>query len=318
MYDKKLEERFSLKPLNLTEFGIAPAHFETVGHEARTQLVQSNDFNVVYNKRNNKAVGCFKNDFKITPPQDGINAVESMLLESDLDLTGIKRKMETGSNEALLQVTWTLPSQTISVGDPELNDICALQIKHKTSFNGTWAWQIGFNTLRLKCLNGMVGVENVSLFKKKNTKSLDPESGKKHLITMVDAFKRQEDTWNGWLNEEVSDRTALAIFANAAGCKAPSEMEDPNIDPSSVMNRSLKSSYPYQRMKSAYLDLEKKRLGSNLWAVFNVLTDWSTHAPVLPKHQNNVISITDRREKKVAQAIRGSAFLKLNQLLEAG
>jgi len=318
MYDKTLEEHYNLKPLDLTSFGMSKAYMMIEDSNVVSlsnnpkpvqHIVHSDDFNIVWNKRNKQAVGCFKKDYKITDPKDGIEAVESMLVESDLDLTGLERKMETAHNEALLEVTWRLPSQTIKIGPPQLNDICALQIKHKTSFNGTWAWQIGFNTLRLKCLNGMVGAESVSLFKKKNTKSLDPESAKKHLADMVDAFQRQEKLWSRWSTQEVPDALALYIFGKAAGCKIPSELwnkETKNV--LDVSNKSFATNPSFQYMKDKYFLVNKLDIGDNLWSVFNTLTDWSTHGPIEAEHSDKVISIRERREKKVAQQLRGSAF----------
>ena len=292
--------------LALPEFGIKPMMFEVLEGKTR-KIKQSNDFFVTYNKKNNQEVGVFKGDYKLTPVSEGVDVVEQMLSESGINLEGLKRTIETSHNEALVKVKWTIPSQIIEVG---LNDICALQIFHKTSFNGAWAWQVGFEILRLKCLNGMVGSEQIFLHKKKNTKALDPNEGRKKLFDMIAAFDRQADEWSEWTTKSISDRDALYLFAKTSGCKVPENALMPDMTIAGFTNRSLESSKSFQYMKNRYLNVDSKEIGRNKWAVFNTMTHWSSHAPAdKESDQQNILSITERRKTKVERVMQDNLFL---------
>ena len=45
--------------------------------------------------------------------------------------------------------------------------------------------------------------------------------------------------------------------------------------------------------------LTRPRQGNNLWAVYNALTDWATHAPSMKKTSSPIVTLQNRRANKV-------------------
>jgi hypothetical protein len=63
-------------------------------------------------------------------------------------------------------------------------------------------------------------------------------------------------------------------------------------------------------MWNAYSNVYKKRLGSNYWAVYNAMTDWSTHFGAVRKSsEKNLVAIQHDRQQTVRKAVRSNSFL---------
>jgi len=294
-----LRELDSVSPLVLPQFGKSPLYFEAGGG-----IFQSPDFNVIYNKENSRPVGTFKNGFKLHDPRSGVDAVESMLGSGDIDLSGISREMETSHNQAQLKITWTIPSVAIEIG---LNDICAMQIVHKNSWNGAWSWSVSYRALRLACLNGMMIPSQVWQYKRKNTKSLDPSDAKKRLGDMVARFKEIEPAWKKWRETRINKEWASSIIAKTAETKSPqfgmqslAEFHE---------SRAVKANASYNYIWNRYSNHESREagLGETLWGLFNSMTYWATHAPASREaDEGNILSIRDRRHAKVSTIVSGA------------
>jgi len=60
-----------------------------------------------------------------------------------------------------------------------------------------------------------------------------------------------------------------------------------------------------------YSEVYSKRLGDNYWAVYNAMTDWSTHCGVSRNSSRlNIASIQNDRQQVVQEAIRNNNFMK--------
>ena len=64
------------------------------------------------------------------------------------------------------------------------------------------------------------------------------------------------------------------------------------------------------RLEDAW-SVESGQAGSTVWALYNALTRWSTHAEVRPSAAHNRAAIVLDRESRVDQVIRGQAFRRL-------
>jgi hypothetical protein len=61
-----------------------------------------------------------------------------------------------------------------------------------------------------------------------------------------------------------------------------------------------------------YVQVYRKRLGSNYWAVYNALTDWSTHfGAVRSSGAENIASIQNDRQQVVRDAVKNNLLMKV-------
>jgi len=65
-------------------------------------------------------------------------------------------------------------------------------------------------------------------------------------------------------------------------------------------------------MWNVYSSVYSKRLGDNYWAVYNAMTDWSTHCDVSRSSSRaNIASIENDRQQVVQEAIKHNHFMKV-------
>ena len=61
-----------------------------------------------------------------------------------------------------------------------------------------------------------------------------------------------------------------------------------------------------------YDAIYRNRLGANWWAVYNAMTDWSTHfGAVRQSSERNIASIQNDRQQVIRQAVNSKKFLRL-------
>ena len=103
------------------------------------------------------------------------------------------------------------------------------------------------------------------------------------------------------------DMDAFFAFAKAANANAvfawrkeypTAHINEMLLQPKIYSNTALM--YMWNMYTSHYF----KKMGANQWAVYNTLTDWSTHAPAARESsQVNIASISYIREQKVREIV---------------
>ena len=125
------------------------------------------------------------------------------------------------------------------------------------------------------------------------------------LSKSLEVYENEVERWKKWKRTDVADYEVFNIFGKAANCKyfvvpgadtVYSLMEKPEVS----RNKTLMNLWNH------YATEERKALGSNLWAVYNTLTHWATHAPAGKKTaQHNIAAIKVRRQDKVREVFKG-------------
>ena len=156
----------------------------------------------------------------------------------------------------------------------------------------------------MACLNGQVSVDDISMFKSKHTPSINPDHARRKMVLAIQQFHAEGERWARWKEQSVTNREALLIFADAAGCKFVHENRHDMTLMEMFQNKQVYSNRALMYMWNQYTKTEQPKLGSNEWAVYNALTHWSTHAPAGRKtDENNVLGTLVRRQDKVRNAI---------------
>ena len=132
--------------------------------------------------------------------------------------------------------------------------------------------------LRLACLNGQVIGDYFSSFYGKHTRSLDTDVAVKKLEHSLDVYMENAELWKQYPTTAVSELQAYNVFLNLAG-------------ESKVLLELLQTTHA----------LYVEEVGNNLWALFNTLTDWSSHAKF--KNKSNIASTIITREQKVRKVL---------------
>ena len=274
----------------LPHFAESELHFDISDSQQKTDDKKR----VIYNTRNNELVNVVGSKFRLgRQPTECVATVENMLLNSGLDLTGIKRRFDTSHDGGRYLVQYDLPAHMFDVGN---GDEAMLQILHRNSYDGSWCFTIETGAVRMACTNGQVMLDPLCIYTSKHTKSLNPDRGSRMVASAISTYEREKERWANWKGQSVSNLDAFKILAKAAKF---------DVDPLMSLNEIL-ASKKYQDGKTKdikflwnqYINHEQRVLGSNHWAVYNAMTHWSTHAEGNTENSKKNIASTriDRRD----------------------
>ena len=213
--------------------------------------------------------------YNVVQNGDIIPDYERAIYRSQLDTTGMTRDIQQSHGGARTVVTYTFPAHKIKVKD---GDYINLSISVLNSYDGSWKFMSLVGALRLACTNKLVIGSWFSSFYGKHTRSLDTDVAIEKLKHSLDVYIENAELWKQYPTTAVSELQAHNVFLNLAG-------------ESKVLLELLQTTHA----------LYVEEVGNNLWALFNTLTDWSSHGKF--KNKANIASTIITREQKVRKVL---------------
>jgi hypothetical protein len=213
--------------------------------------------------------------YNVIQNADIIPDYERAIYRSGLDTTSMERDIQQSHGGARTVVTYTFPAHRIEV---KKDDPMDLKISVLNSYDGSWKFMSLVGALRLACLNGQVIGDFFSSFYGKHTMNLDTDVAVDRLETSLDVYLQNAEYWKQYPKISVTDLQAQNVFLNLAGT-------------SKVLNGVL------EEIHLKYVD----EMGGNLWALFNTLTDWSSHSKF--KNIRNQAATVITREQKIRKVL---------------
>jgi len=214
-------------------------------------------------------------NYNLVQNADILPRFHEVILASNLDRTGMTKNIQQSHYGAKTIVTYTFPAHEIEIAP---GDFVQLRIMVLNSYDGSWKFTSMVGAVRIACLNGQVVVDAFSSYNAKHTASLDTEVAVAKLETALEVYTKNADVWKTYPKSPVTAAQATRIFKQVAG-------------KSERLEALLEETY------IKYVD----EMGHNLWAVFNTLTDWSSHAKF--KNEANKVATIYNREAKVRKVI---------------
>jgi len=213
--------------------------------------------------------------YNVIQNADIIPDYERAIYRSGLNTTSMERDIQQSHGGARTVVTYTFPAHRIEV---KKDDPMDLKISVLNSYDGSWKFMSLVGALRLACLNGQVIGDFFSSFYGKHTMNLDTDAAVDRLETSLDVYLQNAEYWKQYPKISVTDLQAQNVFLNLAGT-------------SKVLNGVLED------IHVKYVD----EMGGNLWALFNTLTDWSSHSKF--KNIRNQAATVITREQKIRKVL---------------
>jgi hypothetical protein len=153
-----------------------------------------------------------------------------------------------------------------------------LKITVLNSYDGSWKFMSLVGAFRLLCTNGQIIGDSFSSYYGKHTKSLDVEYAINKLENSLEVYLHNAELWKQYPTSKITIQQANNILLTLS-------------DGNEKMMELLNSTY----QKYVF------EMGHNLWALFNTLTDWSTHADV--RNDSNKSATVITREQKVRKVL---------------
>ena len=289
------------------DIAVAPLTYTATQYGDALQSSKS----VIYRTDTGEELGIHGHGYKPVAPKHMIDVSDALLERSDLCLNKLERIIRTSHNGARTFVQYRLPEHTYRTSD---GDEASLSLLSISSFDGTWPFMISAAAIQHACTNLQVFVGGeVSVFKAKHTRSLDIEQGGRIITKSLDLFHNQRDLWQQWEGRACSNLEAFRFFAEALKCKTALDLIKKGVtNPTDILFDMPRRNTSLQYMWNMYNAIYSKRLGNNYWAVYNAMTDWSTHFEA-PRSSSmaNIASVQNDRQEVVRQTLNAHTFLSV-------
>ena len=265
---------------------------------------------VIYRKDTGQELGVHGHGYKPVAPKHMIDVTRNIIERSDLAINGIQETIRTSHDGSRTFVQYKLPEHTYRTAD---GDTASLSLLSISSFDGTWPFMISAAAIQQACTNLQVFVSGeVAVFKAKHTRSLDIEQGGRVITKSLQLFHKERELWKAWQGTQVSDMEAFYFFADALDVKLYSKSFSHSYSPADLLHKLPRRNENLNYIWRVYDTVYRNRLGANWWAVYNAMTDWSTHfGAVRQSSERNIASIQNERQQVIRKAIKSEPVLRL-------
>jgi hypothetical protein len=265
---------------------------------------------VIYRTDSGAELGVHGRGYKPIAPKKIVDTTRTVMERSELNLVGLTEQIRTSHDGARCFVQYNLPAHTYETGD---GDTASLSLLATSSFDGTWPFMISVAAVQSACTNLQVFVSGeIAVYKAKHTQSLDIEHGANIIVKSLDVFNNERELWKAWQGTQVRDMEAFYFFADALDVKLDSKSFSHSYSPADLLHKLPRRNENLNYIWRVYDAVYRNRLGANWWAVYNAMTDWSTHfGAVRQSSERNIASIQNERQQVIRKAIKSEPALRL-------
>lgn len=229
----------------------------------------------IYNPETEKIIAVVGKGYQYVPNNVVFTQLEDAIYDSNLDTEGMIRSIDDSHGGARTVLTYDFPMHKMFIKDGDQVD---LRITALNSCDTSWKFKIWAGAFRLLCTNGMTMGTPMHEMAGKHTANLNTELAINSLDGALQSFLDETEMWKTYPKVDVTRLQVEDVFTKLSnGSKTVLEGLDTTFN--------------------MYVD----EVGHNLWALFNTMTDWSTHAKV--KNIANAPSIIVNRDAKVRKLL---------------
>ena len=229
--------------------------------------------------------------YKVIQNEEVFSRVAESLVESGLDLEGVTVDYMGSANTGRHLAKVTFPNHTFTMSKMGQGDETALQQLFRNSHDGTWKFAAETGGFRYACTNGQVMGEYVQAYANMHTKGFNMDSLIHHLEHSLEDFDKMGDAWIRMQNIMLNETQVQDIILDYLGKKWETlDQKFKHFDA-----KTMTSAKELMLLWNNY----RREMGPNLYAMYNVLTDYATHV-------GDSISpavLTTRRSEKIIPAI---------------
>lgn len=262
--------------------------FFPVGCQPLSELTGMPDrgLQAVVRKDTNTVLAVHGQRYSLIKNSEVYERVDAAIRESDvLDTNGMEIVDSIAYEGGRSIRSYIFPEHKISIGRGR-RDVTNLRLNVINSYDGSTNLRINMGGYRLVCANGMVVGTDVSNYVARHTSGFKVDEVKQRVAASVENFVTMGNQWRKWSKEPCSDEKAIGLISEFARG-------------SLAMNNKLFDIWMN----------ESKTLGKTMWAFFNALTYWSTHAEIKEASVPNAPAIILEREARVSRFL-GNPLIK--------
>ena len=234
---------------------------------------------------------------------------EDMFDESDIESRDMTRTIRCSHNGSNTFAKYTFPSHTFTSPD---GDSSMLEALVTTSFNSTFPFLIAFGERLYACNNSNIYLTGaVAMFKGRHTKGLNIKRGAEAVGNALQQAQDNHVLFQKMYNTPVTEDIVFKTFAEASG--VTNQVNEVKKDMGTVHWSKIVRNLPRQNSNLIYMLNKSKdygdRMGKNQWAVYNTLTDWSSHAGATTSKSEKNISATRVKRGQIVRRVVNEVLL---------
>ena len=254
----------------------SPLQYEAMLNNGRSIKSELNKY-AIYRTDTGACLGDHGLKYKVVDHKDMIDSARRILQKSTLNLDGIQENISVGDGGSVCFVKHLLPEHTITTPDGDEGELTFLAVN---SYNSKMAYWQSVGILQSACTNGQVFTRGAaSVYKNRHTKSLSLDRAAAIISNIVGILHEENEIWHKWAETPTNSKEMFPIFAEAAGSRKALDCLKAGDDMFDILRneKSVRNNKALNYMLNAWANDYAPRMGQNLWAAYNALTDWSSH-----------------------------------------
>ena len=285
-----------------------------VWYEANGDFKMDIDNVALFVQETGQKIATHGSGFTFNQPRRVVDVGRGIIHRAGVDTFGGGEDIDVSPDKKRMIYTHTLPAHSFIGTDGSVVEPSLVLLD---SWDGTWSFMQEVGRKRIACLNGQVSLDNtVMSYRHKHTKSLDIDFGARILVKALEVATKEPEVWKDMMKAVVSEFDAFMAFADATGKReyyedrmgeAQHHMKcEFHKAPQLLLKERWKNGKQNKDLNYLWEKWEQYsvELGRTQWAVYNTLTDWSTHAPAArASSQDNIMFIRRKREDIVRNTV---------------
>lgn len=260
------------------EFDTARAslQYDAFLNDGRSIKSQLNKY-AIYRTDTGQCLGDHGLRYKTVDHKDMIDSSRRILQRSSLNLDNIEERIAVGDGGSVCFVRHLLPEHKITTPDGDEGELTFLAVN---SYNSKMAYWQSVGLRQNACTNGQVFTRGAaSVYKNRHTKSLSLDHAAKIISNIVGILDKENEIWHRWAATPTTSENIFPIFAEAAGSRKALDCLKAGDGMFEILRneKAVRNNKALNHMLNAWANDYAPRMGQNLWAAYNALTDWSTH-----------------------------------------
>ena len=211
------------------------------------------------NGKTGDVMGIVSDRYKVVSNEEIFSKFCSTIAESDIATDGARVAVKQTPTGSRAMVDFIFPEHSLEVGG---YDNVALQLCALNSFDGSLRYVVKAGGLRTKCLNGQITGDIIGSYSSTHTSQLDVGDSADQIIKMLSDFDKAANYWRGMMQIPVSTPDAIK-----AGFRFL------NLEPIDDADIIAPKNPRMRHFKALWMKYGAE-LGRNLYALYNVLTDY--------------------------------------------
>jgi Domain of unknown function (DUF932) len=286
-FDLIESEKLGFMPMNHTRMQPIAAEARKVFDEKGEEVT---GYHRIVRGDTGKTIRVCSDGYTVIQNSFAIETVETALAKSTLDCTDMRYGIDYSHDGARMFAQWMLPAHTAKV---KQGVEATLRLILLNSYDGSTALHCRSGSFNWACANQSVSGKEFESFRFTHTGEIDLPAAVAKLTLAAEDHVEQAKRWELWPLIDITDEQACGVL-----CTLP-HASDTQID--ALVHAWLK----------ARDDRDSVQSGSNLWALYNVLTAWATYDSPEGRGGRQRAQKQFDRQKRVAQVIDGKLWTEL-------